>query len=148
VRAVRHVGITVSDFDRAVRFWTDLLGAPPRARTVLERPYVQRLVQLPGVRIDAAFFDLADTTLEVLEFHGPDRRPQAEDVFNPGHAHVCLVVDDIRESLAHAVRCGARALDPEGPVAIDAGPNAGAVAAYLRVPPDWHSVELYELPAP
>jgi catechol 2,3-dioxygenase-like lactoylglutathione lyase family enzyme len=148
VTAVRHVGITVSDLDRAVRFWTDLLGAPPRARTVVERPYIQRLVQLPGVRIDAAFFHLADTTLEVLEYHWADRRPLPEESFNPGHAHVCLVVDDIEASMAHAVRCGARTLDPDGPVQIDAGPNAGAVAGYLRVPPDWHSVELYELSAP
>ena len=142
--AVRHIGITVSDIGRALAFWEDFLGEAPRARTLLERPYVQQLVGLPGVRIEAAFFALPDTTLEILEYRWEGRRALPQDSFNPGHAHMCFTVEDIEATLARAVRAGARAIRPEGPVEIDAGPNAGNLAIYLRVPPDWHTIELYQ----
>jgi glyoxylase I family protein len=141
---VRHVGITVSDIDRALAFWEDFLGAPPRARTVLERPYVEQLVGLPAVRIKAAFFALPGTALEILEYAWEQRRQLPQDSFNPGHAHICFMVEDIAATLARAAQSGAYPVCREGPVAIDEGPNAGNLAVYLRVPPDWHTIELFQ----
>jgi hypothetical protein len=49
-------------------------------------------------------------------------------------------------ALRHAVECGARPVFRRGPVEVDAGPNRGALASYLRVPPDSTTLELFRPP--
>jgi catechol 2,3-dioxygenase-like lactoylglutathione lyase family enzyme len=138
-----HVGLSVSDLDAAVAFWECFLGAPPSSRLTLDRPYVGRLVGISDVRIEAAFFDLhGDVRLELLEYPpAPASEPNAHE--RPGHAHFCLWTQGAAQSWRRAVDCGAEPVDPAGPVAIDSGRHAGLWAAYLRIPPDGHVLELF-----
>ncbi len=141
--SLAHVGLTVSDLDAAVAFWERFLGTPPASRPTLDRPYVERLVGIPGVRIEAAFFDLpGGVRVELLEY--PAARPSGPVSHErPGHAHVCLWTGSAAQSWRRAVDCGAEPVDPAGPVAIDSGRHAGLWAAYLRIPPDGHVLELF-----
>jgi catechol 2,3-dioxygenase-like lactoylglutathione lyase family enzyme len=142
--ALQHVGISVSDIDVAVRFWTAFLGRPPRARARLDRPYLSTIVGYKEVAIEAAFFAIApDTELEILQYQDIEWSPNPEASANPGHMHLCLAVTDIRAAYDDAIRAGARSVSG-GPVHIDGGPNRGAWALYLRVPPDNHTFELYQ----
>lgn len=145
---VHHVGMSVSDLDAALAFWERFLGVEARWQTVLERPYIARHVGYPGVRIRAAFVDLPGAgILELLDYQGVERSPTDEGSANPGHAHLCLAVDDVQAVFERALVCGARAVCADGPVDVDAGPNKGARASYLRVPPDWHTLELFQAPS-
>jgi catechol 2,3-dioxygenase-like lactoylglutathione lyase family enzyme len=142
---VHHVGLTVSDLDRALEFWQAFLGVSARWRAVLERPYLGKLVGYPGVSIDAAAVELADgQLLELLEYRLDDRGAGDEASARPGHMHLCLTVDDVDSAWTRAVSCGARSLAPDGPVDVDGGPNRGARVSYLRVPPDWGTLELLQ----
>jgi catechol 2,3-dioxygenase-like lactoylglutathione lyase family enzyme len=144
---VHHVGLTVSDLDAALAFWERFLGVEARWQTVLERPYIARHVGYPGVRIRAALVELpGGGALELLDYRDVDRSPVDEGSANPGHAHLCLAVADVQSAFERAVACGARPVNPDGPVDVDAGPNRGARASYLRVPPDWHTLELFQAP--
>lgn len=62
---------------------------------------------------------------------------------NPGNVHLCLRVRDARAAWDRAVELGARPVRAAGPVAVDSGPNAGALAAYLRIH-DGISLELFQ----
>jgi hypothetical protein len=53
-------------------------------------------------------------------------------------------VEDVEAAWVRATALGAEPVGTHGPVLIDAGPNAGMRAAYLRVPPDRHTLELFE----
>lgn len=142
---VHHVGLTVSDLDRALEFWQPFLRAKARWRATLERPYLGKLVGYPGVRIDATVIDLpGGLMLELLEYSLKDRGASDEGSAHPGHMHLCLTVDDIDSAWARAVACGARSLVPDGPVDVDGGPNTGARVSYLRIPPDWATLELLQ----
>jgi catechol 2,3-dioxygenase-like lactoylglutathione lyase family enzyme len=144
VQGVHHVGASVSDLGASLRFWEAFLRAPARWRGTLERPYVGEHVGLAGIRIEAAFLELpGGALLELLDYQTPDRTPNPDATANPGNVHLCLRVADCGRAFAHAVACGARPVRPDGPVSIDAGPNAGARAAYLRVP-DGITLELYQ----
>jgi catechol 2,3-dioxygenase-like lactoylglutathione lyase family enzyme len=144
---VHHVGMSVSDLDAALVFWERFLGVEARWQTVLERPYIARHVGYPGVRIRAAFVDLPGSgILGLLEYQGVERTATDEGSANPGHAHFCLAVDDVQAVFERALACGARPVNPDGPVDVDAGPNKGARASYLRVPPDWHTLEVLQAP--
>ncbi len=143
--ALQHVGITVSDIDAAVWFWSAFLGRQPRARARLDRPYLSSIVGYEDVTIEAAFFAIApDTELEILEYQDIDGQPVAEVSANPGHMHLCLAVSDVHAAYEGALKAGAGAVKGAGPVRIDGGPKEGAWAVYLRVPPDSHTLELYQ----
>ena len=143
---VHHVGMSVADLDAALAFWAAFLGLPARWRTVLDRPYLGRVVGYPGIAIRAAFVDLpGGNTLELLDYQEPAKVANAEATANPGNVHLCLAVDDADGVWRHAVACGARAISTDGPVSIDGGPNKGAKAAYLRIH-DGITLELFQRP--
>jgi glyoxylase I family protein len=144
---VHHIGMTVGDLDEALLFWESLLGVTARWRTILDKPYLGRHVGYPGVGIDAAFVDLpGGGVLELLDYQVEGREQAPEATANPGNVHLCLTVNDIDQVWQRAVVLGARPVVPEGPVDIDAGPNKGARAAYLRIH-DGITLELLQ-PAP
>jgi catechol 2,3-dioxygenase-like lactoylglutathione lyase family enzyme len=144
VTGLHHVGASVSDLDEAVAFWRAFLGVEPRFKGRLDRPYLGASVGYPGVTIDAALIDLPDgSLLELLDYRVDEREPAPEESYNPGHVHLCLRVDDAEAAWRRAVDLGARPRSPSGPVRVDAGPNEGALVAYLRVH-DGISVELYQ----
>lgn len=72
-----------------------------------------------------------------------DKSP-ADATPNPGNVHVCLAVEDAPATWSRAVDAGARPVVAEGPVEIDAGPNNGGWAAYLRIH-DGITLELIQL---
>ncbi len=144
---MHHVGMSVSDLGAALAFWERFLDVEARWQTVLERPYISKHVGYAGVRIRAAFVDLPGSgILELLDYQDVARTRLEEGSANPGHAHLCLAVDDIQAMFDRALACGARPVHPGGPIEVDAGPNQGARASYLRVPPDWHTLELFQPP--
>lgn len=147
IDSVHHVGMSVASLEMALAFWEKFLGKPARWSTVLDRPYLSRVVGYPNVAIRAAFVDLpGGGVIELLDYQVDERTPNPEATANPGNLHLCLRVSDAQAVWEDAVRCGARPLSPDGPVAIDGGPNIGAQAAYLRIH-DGITLELFQ-PSP
>ena len=139
--AVHHVGVTVADMDRAVAFWTALLGAAARERTVLRGPQLGTLVGYPGIHIERCWIDLpGGMALELLRYLDRDDTAYDPGTAHPGNVHVCLRVDDMDAAHAHAVACGATPIS-ERPIEVAAGPRAGTRLAYLRAP-DGVTIEL------
>ena len=145
--AVDHVGVTVSDLDRSIAFWEQLLGTAGRDRGVLAGPRLGALLGYPaGLRIDACWVDLpGGGALELLQYLDRDEAALADGTAHPGNVHVCLRVDDMAAAHRHAVACGARPVG-EGPIEVAAGANAGMRVAYLR-DPDGVTLELRQLPS-
>jgi catechol 2,3-dioxygenase-like lactoylglutathione lyase family enzyme len=146
IEAVHHIGMSVASLQTALDFWEGFLGKPARWTTVLDRPYLGRVVGYPKIAIKAAFVDLpGGGVIELLDYQTVDRAPNSDATANPGNVHLCLKVADARVAWQQAVRCGARPISPDGPVAIDGGPNIGAQAAYLRIH-DGITLELFQTP--
>jgi catechol 2,3-dioxygenase-like lactoylglutathione lyase family enzyme len=142
---VHHIGVTVADMDRAVRFWTALLGAEARERTVLQGPQLGTMVGYPGIHIERCWVDLpGGVALELLCYLHRDEAPYDPGTAHPGNVHVCLRVDDMDAAHAHTVACGATPVS-ERPIDVAAGPRAGARLAYLR-DPDGVTIELVQEP--
>ena len=144
---IAHVGMSVSDIHASLAFWEKFLGVEARWQRLLDGEYLSAHVGYPNLKIEAAFIDLpGGNLLELLDYQVDEREAIPEASANPGHAHLCLGTDDIQGVWEHAIACGARPIRPAGPVEITTGPNKGAKAAYLRVPPDWQTLELFQSP--
>jgi catechol 2,3-dioxygenase-like lactoylglutathione lyase family enzyme len=145
--ALFHVGLTVADLERAVRFYTEGLGFEEAARQTSDAPYLG-LTGYPGVEIAAALVRLPEDglILELQEYRrveaGPPRKPGTAPA---GSSHISFRVDDLESALERAERFGGRRVTD--PVAVDRGINMGARAVYLR-DPDGYTIELFEPPRP
>ncbi|HET9052361.1 MAG TPA: VOC family protein [Candidatus Dormibacteraeota bacterium] len=143
--AVHHVGITVTDLERSIAFWTRMLGRPERDRRMLDGPRLGSLLGYPVARIDSCWFDLpGGVALELVRYLDRDDAAYAPGTAHPGNVHVCLHVDEMDAAHAHALACGAVAVS-ERPIEVAAGPRAGTRLAYVR-DPDGITIELVQAP--
>ena len=95
-RSFSHTGITVSNFNRAVRFWWDVFGCPLVG--VSDAPADR--VRIPGGAV-----------IEI--FHFEPQRPAEEVVWNRlGPTHICLNVRGIRKWHDYLVRKGVEIVSP------------------------------------
>ena len=139
--------MSVASLDDALAFWERFLGAPALWRELLNRPYLAKIIGIPGSRSREHSSQLpGGVILELLDYEAPDKRGNPETTANPGNIHLCLAVEDARLAWKHAVDCGARPVSAEGPIEVDGGPNTGARVAYLRIH-DGITLELFQPPA-
>lgn len=148
-----HIGVVVSDIDRALGFWRDAIGLAVTGRGTADWPHLSDMNGLPGVALDWCTLALGDTVIELTAYHGgqaaapgenaPGENPPDENT--PGRVHVGIVVDDLGAVLAR-LRTGNARLRSHRPVRIAAGQYTGYLAIYA-LDPDGTSVELFERPA-
>jgi catechol 2,3-dioxygenase-like lactoylglutathione lyase family enzyme len=141
---VDHVGVTVSDVDRSLKFWRDLLGLEVTGRGIVEWEHLDRLVALRGTRIEWCELALpGGGKVELSRYHRPVGDAVASGEENePGRSHVSLLVDDLKEMLAMLRAHGVRART-DTPVDIPLGAYEGGKAAYV-FDPDGVELELIE----
>jgi catechol 2,3-dioxygenase-like lactoylglutathione lyase family enzyme len=144
-KGIAHVGVTVADLERAVRFYTEGLELELAVRQTSAAGYLA-LTGYPGLEIATAFVEAPGDgiRIELQEYrrvgdHG-SREPGTAPV---GSSHICLRVDDVAATLARAEAAGGRRVTD--PVQIDSGINDGGAAVYLR-DPDGYTIELFQPP--
>lgn len=143
-RALDHVGFAVSELDRSVAFYEQLLGVSMSRRGTWDQPYTGVMVGYPGATIEVAFFELpGGVVLKLLEYKAPHTGTVDMESYNVGNAHLCLITEDIDADFARMRAAGYDDFRTPLPVEIPWGPNKGRRVCYLR-DPDGISIELME----
>jgi catechol 2,3-dioxygenase-like lactoylglutathione lyase family enzyme len=147
ISAVHHLGLTVTDIERSIEFYRDLLGMELIGRRPsVTADYVARQTGYQNVELNVASFRVgrnSPQTLEVVQYMTDRGEPSDQATNRPGNSHLCMLVDDLRESYHDLVTRGVRFKSE--PVEITAGPNAGGLAVYLS-DPDGYTLELFQPP--
>lgn len=133
ILSVGHTGITVSDLDRSVAFYRDVMGFPVTEKIHLGGDLAAEVTGLPEAEIDIVFVTAPGHTIELLSFVKPeDRVRSALRPCDPGFFHLCFMVDDI-DRVVDAV--GTAGFEPVGPIpTVQLGPRKGRRAIYTRDP--------------
>jgi catechol 2,3-dioxygenase-like lactoylglutathione lyase family enzyme len=143
VRSTGHTGVTVSDLDRSIAFYRDVLGCEVSAPVRAEGAFFEAITGVPGCRIDIAFARLPGHVIELLCYRHPAGRASSLRPCDPGFVHVCLKVADLEQAVERVRGAG---LTPVGPVQQAAeGPLRGLKCVYVR-DPDGVVLELIEEP--
>jgi catechol 2,3-dioxygenase-like lactoylglutathione lyase family enzyme len=97
IRAIRHTGLVVADFDRALHFWCDVLGFRIERQMAESGPHIDAMMGLEGVSVTTAKLAAPDGNLiELLHFQShPDRPYWSGEPFSTGFTHIALTVDDL-----------------------------------------------------
>lgn len=128
--AIDHINFVVSDLERSVRFYTELLGFIESKRAHLEGEWIESIVGLKGVIADVAFIiaPAGEPRIELLCYKTPkgDALPANSLANTIGIRHLALRVDDIHETAERLKGAGVRLLGepvvvPETVVTHDAG---------------------------
>jgi len=146
VGSVYHTGFTVSDIERSLVFYRDVLGLRLVKRQTGTAPYLATVTGFEGVRLEIAHLQPADggSMLELLQYVSHPAPATDRATNRPGNGHLCFKIDDLRAACAELRRRGVRLVSE--PTEITAGAHAGGWAVYLR-DPDGFTVELYQGPA-
>jgi catechol 2,3-dioxygenase-like lactoylglutathione lyase family enzyme len=139
-----HTGITVSDLERSLAFWRDVLGFELSHTAHQTGEMAQQITGVKGAELKLAVVKApGGHKIELLEYLAPPDRKLADvrpcDV---GHIHVALVVDDLDVVLERIVAAGWKA--PGKAQTLKTGPNAGKRVVYVR-DPDGATIEFMEV---
>jgi catechol 2,3-dioxygenase-like lactoylglutathione lyase family enzyme len=147
IRRVHHTSFTVSDMDRSLAFYRDLLGMRLIGDQGGQGGYLAEVVGFPDVDMRVVFLQPTPEStelLELIEYRSPRGTPADVRTCNPGAGHLCLVVEDIH-ALHHRLREAGVEFASSAPVAILAGRHSGGYTVYSR-DPDGVTLELIQLP--
>jgi catechol 2,3-dioxygenase-like lactoylglutathione lyase family enzyme len=147
IGGIHHTSRTVSDMERSLAFYRDLLGMPVVLDTEMRGEMLDREVAMEGSHLRFVLLDSGgDTYLELLHYYSPAGAPfpSGAKPADVGAHHVALLVDDIEAAYEQLSSAGVRFTHP--PQEVDAGSFRGHRTAYCY-DPDGLIVELWQVPA-
>lgn len=93
--SAHHVGVTVTDLDRAVEFYRDVLGLALLDRFGVSGEAFSEAVGVEGATGTFAHLDGDGARIELVEYDPEGGTRPAADVNQPGATHLGLAVDDL-----------------------------------------------------
>ena len=143
--ATDHTGITVSNLERSLAFWRDVLGFELSHTAHQTGELAKEITGVAGAEIKLAVLKTpGGHKIELLEYLAPPDRKHADvrpcDV---GHVHVALIVDDLDAALDRIAASGWKTAGK--PQTLKMGPNTGKRVVYVR-DPDGTTIEFMQQP--
>ena len=92
---VHHTGLTVSDLDRSVEFYTDVFGWTVEARFSVAGDAFETVVGSEGVSGRFVHLDGGDGRIELVEYDPADSARDPPTLPQPGGTHLAVAVDDV-----------------------------------------------------
>jgi len=142
--ATDHTGITVSNLERSLAFWRDVLGFELSHRAHQTGELAEEITGVPGAEISLAVLKAPGHKIELLEYRAPkDRKRIDVRPCDVGSAHVAFTVDNLDAVLKAIAASGWRTAGE--PQTLSSGPNAGKRVIYVR-DPDGTTIEFMQPP--
>ncbi len=148
VTGVEAPGLTVSDMDRSVAFFSRVLTFEKVSDVEVAGEGYERLHGVFGLRIRVVRMKLGDEQVELVEYLAPRGRPVPDDARSNDRSfqHVAIIVSDmekayqmLREHKVRHVSTGPQRLP-------DWNKDAGGIEAFYFKDPDGHALEILRFP--
>lgn len=112
IRGIDHINIVVSDLDRSVRFYTEVLGFSETKRAHLKGDWIEAIVGLKDVEAKVAYVvaPAGEPRIELLQYLTPEGKAlEANSAPNtPGLRHIALRVSDTPAMVERLKEAGCR----------------------------------------
>jgi catechol 2,3-dioxygenase-like lactoylglutathione lyase family enzyme len=145
---VDSIGIAVSDMDRSLAFYTQVLGFERVGGREATGESWERLYGVFGLRVRIERLRLGSEFIELLEFETPRGRPLPVDTRSNDlwFQHVAIIVSDMDKAYAELRRHGVRHASTAPQRLPDWNPNAGGIEAFYFRDPDGNHLEILRFP--
>jgi len=148
VTAVDTVGMTVSDMERAVDFYTKVLTFEKVSDVEVDGRAFELMQGVFGARARVVRLRLGDELLELTEYLAPKGRPFPDDVKPNDRVfqHVAIIVSDMEQAYARLRKFDVTHAST-GPQRLpEWNRNAGGISAFYFRDPDRHYLEILSFP--
>jgi catechol 2,3-dioxygenase-like lactoylglutathione lyase family enzyme len=148
VQAVAMVGFTVSDMDRAVEFYTQVLEFEKVSDDEVLGPAYEELQGIFGVRLRVVRLQLGEEYLQLTEYLVPKGRPvppvsRSNDRW---FQHVAIIVSDMDRAYARLRRFKVQHASTGPQLLPKTIPGAAGIRAFYFKDPDGHPLEVLQFP--
>src|SRR5436190_8948073 len=145
--AVDGVGITVSDMDRAITFYSALTFQKVSDTEVLGEEY-EHLEGVFGARMRIVRMQLGDEHIDLIEYRAPRGRPipvdsRSNDLW---FQHIAIVVRDMDQAFAKLRELKVQFVSTAPQTLPASIPAAAGIKAFYFRDPDQHNLEIIYFP--
>ena len=138
ITSMNHISFTVSNLDRSVSFYKNVLGLKLLDICERDTAFSEQVTGIEGAHLKIAYLNANNCSVELIEYISPKGESLDTTTCNVGSAHVCFNVDAFNELTDklknnHVKFCGAICTIP-------AGPNEGKKVLYFK-DPDLNTIE-------
>jgi catechol 2,3-dioxygenase-like lactoylglutathione lyase family enzyme len=99
VKEFLHVGISVIDLEKSVKFYTDVMQMDLDYRTKNKGEIISRIVGVKDADFDVAVVRKGSLRIELLDYKSEEKKKKAtypaQD--QPGLVHISFLVDDVQK---------------------------------------------------
>ena len=148
VVAIEAIGITVSDMNRALDFYTNVLSFEKVSDVEVTGDDYEHLENVFGLRIRVVRLKLGGEFIDLIDYLAPEGRPIPIDLKSNDRSfqHIAIIVSDmarayktLREHNVQHASTGPQTLP-------DWNKNAGGIQAFYFRDPDGHFLEILQFP--
>jgi len=148
VSRLDSIGLTVSDLDRSIEFYTKVLSFEKISDYEADGTDYEHLEGVFGLHIRVARLRLGDEFIELTEYLAPQGRPAPIDSRGNDRwfQHIAIIVSDMDRAYAWLRQNKVQHASP-GPQRLpDWNKNAGGIQAFYFRDPDGHFLEILAFP--
>ena len=145
VEWMNHTGFVVSDMERSLAFYRDLLGLEEERNQILEGEFISQLVGYPDARLHIIYLGMGDMkhSVELIQYLNPHSESVIiSDRKDVGATHLGIIVDDVDSFYEELSGKGFRFVNPPA-VRTNATYPLARKGCYLQ-DPDGNWLELLE----
>lgn len=146
--SVDSIAITVSDLDRSVDFYSEVLNFQKISEYEVAGVGYEHLEGVFGVRIRAARMQLGNEKIELMEYLAPKGRPVPADSRGNDRwfQHIAIIVSDMDKAYAWLRQNKVQHASSSPQRLPDWNKNAGGIQAFYFRDPDGHFLEILAFP--
>jgi len=149
IERVAAIGITVSDMDQALPFYTGVLPFEVVSETEVDGEAFEHLLGVFGLRARIVRLSLGAEEIELIDYLAPEGRPiPADSRSNDAwFQHIAIIVSDMDRAYAELRRHKVQHASSGPQTLPDWNPNAGGIKAFYFKDPDGNHLEILQFPA-
>ena len=108
IRSLGHVGLGVSNMERSLEFYRDVLGMTVLMELDIRDGRIGRVIGVEGARCKIAHLQLGDGILELFEYGNPKGRNKARNMkqYDQGLIHIGFEVDEFHTHIKQLEKRG------------------------------------------
>jgi catechol 2,3-dioxygenase-like lactoylglutathione lyase family enzyme len=148
VRAVDSIGLTVSDMDRSVEFFTKVLSFEKVSDTEVFGKEYEQLQGVFGLRMRVVRLQLGGEFIELTEYLAPKGKPVPVDSRSNDRwfQHIAIITSDMEKAYGWLRQNKVQHASTAPQRLPDWNKNAGGIKAFYFKDPDGHALEILSFP--
>ena len=148
VIGVETIGITVSNMNTALPFYTKVLHFEVLADDTIHNKLFSNLFQVDNATVRIAKLKLGDEKIELIDFVFPEGRSYPEDSHSNDlwFQHIAIITNNMDSAYAWLKLNDVKNISIEPQRLPDWNKNAGGIKAFYFQDPDGHPLEILEFP--